>query len=204
MFKRFDPSSDCSTSTQVKASVQRNIKSQILSSHPNLSQSLIDNLVPKKPPLIQYKAGQHLLLYCRDSDSHNDDSSGGGGGGGGSGSNVPLFFQSRDGPLLPSLKLVHAYPDLGFTQVTVDKGAIPFVLGGANIMCPGLTNPGAVMEDGLEKGRGVVIMAEGKEFALAVGVMKMSSEDIRRKNKGIGVEVAHYLGDGLYQTNEIN
>lgn len=171
--------------------MQRNIKTQILSSHPQLDQNLVEGLIPKKgPSLVQYKAGQHLLLYCReDTDS---------------GSNIPVFFQARDGPLLPALKLVHAYPEAGFTNVTVDKGAIPFILGGANIMCPGLTNPGAVMEDGLEKGRGVVIMAEGKEFALAVGVMKMSSNDIRKKNKGIGIEVAHYLGDGLYQTNEIS
>lgn len=29
----------------------------------------------------------------------------------------------------------------------VDKGAIRFVLSGANIMCPGLTSPGAQMTD---------------------------------------------------------
>lgn len=29
----------------------------------------------------------------------------------------------------------------------VDKGAIRFVLSGANIMCPGLTSPGAMMTD---------------------------------------------------------
>lgn len=29
----------------------------------------------------------------------------------------------------------------------VDKGAIRFVLSGANIMCPGLTSPGAKMTD---------------------------------------------------------
>lgn len=129
------------------------------------------------------------MLYCRETESGSDE---------------PIFFQSRDGPILPALKLVHMYPQLGFTSVTVDEGAIPFILGGANIMCPGLTNPGGEMEDGLEKGKGVVIMAEGKEFAIAVGVMKMSSDDIRKKNKGIGIELAHYLGDGLYQTNEIN
>ena len=29
----------------------------------------------------------------------------------------------------------------------VDKGAIRFILSGANIMCPGLTSPGAKMGD---------------------------------------------------------
>lgn len=37
----------------------------------------------------------------------------------------------------------------------VDKGAIRFVLSGANIMCPGLTSPGAIMTP-VEKGTVVV------------------------------------------------
>lgn len=37
----------------------------------------------------------------------------------------------------------------------VDKGAIRFVLSGANIMCPGLTSPGAKMTD-VPKGTVVV------------------------------------------------
>jgi len=189
MFKRFDPSTDVSTSTQVKTSVQRGIKSQINNAHPSLSVEILDELLPKKPPLVQYKVGPHLMLFCRGTE--------------------PVFFQHRDGPVLPTLKFVHKYPGVKFTSVTVDKGAIPFMLGGANIMCPGLTNKGAVMPPdegdgaGLEKGDGVIIYAEGKELPLAVGVMTMSSKTIRTKNKGSGVEVAHFLGDGLWMTEEI-
>jgi PUA domain protein len=40
---------------------------------------------------------------------------------------------------IPSLKLVHMYPDM-YPRFTVDPGALKFVLKGANIMCPGLTN----------------------------------------------------------------
>ena len=32
-------------------------------------------------------------------------------------------------------------------HLKVDKGAIKFVLSGANIMCPGLTSPAARMDD---------------------------------------------------------
>ena len=194
MFKKFDPSNDVSTSTQVKASVQRGIKSQISNSHPSLTDDILDELLPKKPPLVQYKIGPHLMLYCRQMDGGGDE---------------PIFFQHRDGPILPTLKFVHKYPKLEFTRVTVDKGAIPFVLGGANIMCPGLTNEGGELppdeeeEPGLDKGDGVVIYAEGKEFPLAVGFMIMSSKDIRKKNKGMGIEVSHFLGDGLWGTDEI-
>ena len=35
------------------------------------------------------------------------------------------------------------------------------------------------------------IMAEGKQHALCVGVMKMSAEDIEKVNKGIGIENIH-------------
>ena len=32
-------------------------------------------------------------------------------------------------------------------KLQVDRGAIKFVLAGANIMCPGLTSPGGVLDD---------------------------------------------------------
>ena len=149
---------------------------------------------------MQYKVGPHLTLFCRipflDGSLDDEDRSKG---------QQPIFFQHRDGPILPTLKFVHQFPDLGWTSVTVDKGAIPFILGGAHIMCPGLTNPGGQMptDEVLEVNRGVVIMAEGKDHAIAVGTMKLSSKNIREKNKGIGIEVAHYLGDGLFQTSVI-
>lgn len=41
-------------------------------------------------------------------------------------------------------------------SVQVDKGAIKFVLQGANVMCRGLTSPGGRLPDGLEKGEPVV------------------------------------------------
>jgi PUA domain protein len=52
-----------------------------------------------------------------------------------------MFFQSFDGPWIPALRLVHKYPRI-LPQVQVDRGAIKFILSGANIMCPGLTSAG--------------------------------------------------------------
>jgi malignant T-cell-amplified sequence len=45
----------------------------------------------------------------------------------------------------------------------------------------------------------VAVMAEGKEHAMAVGRMNMSSSDIRSINKGSGVETLTTLGDPLWQ-----
>lgn len=60
----------------------------------------------------------------------------------------------------------------------VDKGAITFVLAGANVMSPGLTSKGAQMTPGLSVGQIVSIVAEGKEHALGVGVLKMTPEEM--------------------------
>jgi PUA domain protein len=38
----------------------------------------------------------------------------------------------------------------------VDRGAIKFVLSGANIMCPGLTSPGGALDDEVEEETPVV------------------------------------------------
>lgn len=173
MFRKFDPRNDVSTSTSVKSSVQRALKAQILEKHPGITEEHLEALLPKRDHIVQYKVGPHLMLYCRHIE-HEDKSP----------TDEPVLFQHRDGPILPTLKLVHQYPTLEFTQVTVDNGAIPFLLGGANVMCPGLTNPGGEMppdsddKPGLEKGAGVVIFAEGKEYAIGIGVMTMSSLDV--------------------------
>lgn len=63
----------------------------------------------------------------------------------------------------------------------MDRGAIKFVLSAANIMCPGLTSKGARLpppEENLPVDSVVAIHAEDKEHALAVGLLKMSSDDM--------------------------
>lgn len=204
MFKTFKVD-DVSTSTQVKSSVGRALKTQILEQNPLINEEQLEALLPKKSPLVQYKVSSHLMLYCRRIE-HEDQSP----------TDEPVFFQHREGPILPTLRLVHRYPTLEFQRVTVDKGAIPFLLGGANVMCPGLTNPGGEMPEdgleqdengfdkpGLEKGDGVVIFAEGKEYAIAVGTMTMSSAEVRSVNKGIAIELVHFLGDKLFFAKDI-
>ena len=52
----------------------------------------------------------------------------------------------------------------------VDRGAIQFVLSGANIMCPGLTSPGAKMVD-TDKDTVVVSFNHGVHFRLHTKVI---------------------------------
>lgn len=116
---------------------------------------------------------------------------------------TPLFFAERDGPWYPTLRLLHQYPDM-MPKLRADKGAIKFVLSGAHIMCPGLTSPGASMEAEAEAEAPVAIYAEGKEHAMAVGLTKLSTAEMRAINKGVGVENVHYLNDGLWKTAQFS
>ncbi|XP_048589355.1 malignant T-cell-amplified sequence 1 isoform X2 [Nematostella vectensis] len=180
MFKKFQHKEDVSGVTQLKSSVQRGIRAKILEQYPAIA-DYINHIMPKKDALVVVKCKEHIEIL-----SVNQDL---------------LFFRQRDGPYLPSLRLLHQYPFM-MTRQQVDRGAIRFILSGANIMCPGLTSPGAKMVPA-EQDKPVAIMAEGKEHALAIGVMKMSSEDIQSKNKGIGVDNIHYLNDGLWQMKQL-
>jgi PUA domain protein len=51
----------------------------------------------------------------------------------------------------------------------------------------------------LEKGEPVVVCAEGKEEACAVGILSMGTKEVKEKGKGPVVEEGHYLGDGLWR-----
>ncbi|KAJ7977915.1 malignant T-cell-amplified sequence 1-like, partial [Quillaja saponaria] len=170
-------SDEVSAQNQVKASVQRKIRQSIAEEYPGL-EPVLDDLLPKKSPLIVVKCQNHLNLVLVN--------------------NVPLFFNIRDGPYMPTLRLLHQYPNI-MKKLQVDRGAIKFVLSGANIMCPGLTSPGGALDEEVQAESPVAIMAEGKQHALAIGFTKMSAKDIKTINKGIGVDNMHYLNDGLWK-----
>ncbi|KAI9899405.1 hypothetical protein N3K66_005866 [Trichothecium roseum] len=190
---------------KLKSSAQRGLRASLLDSYPLLT-PYIDDILPKKASLESMKLPDRNTLYVLDS--------------------TPLFFQA-DGTdhILPHLRLVHRYPQ-GFPTVRIDRGAIRFVLSGATLMAPGLTSEGGrlpvegapkgppaegkEMEQGAEdgrwsrelmKGEPVVVTAEGKEEACAVGILVASTDEVKAKGKGPVVEEAHFLGDGLWTLN---
>jgi malignant T-cell-amplified sequence len=111
-----------------------------------------------------------------------------------------------DDPLIPHLKLVHAFPQ-AFPRLRIDRGAIRFVLSGATLMAPGLTSKGGWLpepgrgeeEEELLEGEVVAIGAEGKDEVCMVGRLRMGTEAIRGVGKGVVMDEGHYLGDGLWR-----
>ncbi|KAI9684773.1 MAG: translation machinery-associated protein 20 [Trizodia sp. TS-e1964] len=170
-----------SSKSKVKSSTQRALRTKLTEQFPLLTPH-IDEILPKKSQLDLIKiTDARAVLYALGP--------------------KPLFFQHMDDPLLPHLALVHAFPAC-FPTVAIDRGAIRFVLAGATLMAPGLTSAGGWLppaEEALQAGDVVVVRAEGKEHACLVGVLKMGTEEIKAKGKGVALDEGHYLGDGLWK-----
>ena len=69
-------------------------------------------------------------------------------------------------------------------------------------MAPGLTSTGGRLpekEGQLKEGDVAVIEAEGKEEACLVGQLRMGTEEIKEKKKGVVMDTGHFLGDGLWK-----
>lgn len=172
MFKKFSEDDSISSCSQVKSSVIRGIRGKLVDQMPILD-DILGDLLPKKTPVYLVKwyapmgARVHLALARRHPSVPRVPRARHCHGACGrltrarctcplprskdhiqilAANEAFLFFQHYDGPWYPTLRLLHQYPDL-LPKLQVDRGAIRFVLSGANIMCPGLTSPGAKMED---------------------------------------------------------
>ena len=104
----------------------------------------------------------------------------------------PAFFYLQD-RLLPTLKFLQTHSLL--KKVTIDAGAIKFIINGADVMRPGITS----LDEGIIKDQPIVIIdsVHGKE--LAVGLALFSSEEIRSMSAGKVIRNIHYVGDEFWK-----
>ncbi|XP_004347907.1 malignant T cell amplified sequence 1 isoform 2 [Capsaspora owczarzaki ATCC 30864] len=182
MFKRFNYKEEVANAQQVKSSVHRAIRQKAVEQFPGL-EPYLDEVMPKKDPIHLLKLrDSHLQLIVVNKEV--------------------LFFHDRDGPYMPTLRLVHKCPSM-ITHQTVDIGAFPFVMRGVNVMAPGLTSKGGKLTPA-PVNTVVAVMGEGKEHAMAIGIMKMSSDQIKSVNKGIAIESVHFLNDGLWAYKNVD
>ncbi len=105
--------------------------------------------------------------------------------------NSNSFLIIKNDIFLPHLKSVD---ENSYKSVYVDKGAIPFLLKGADMMRPGITK----IEEGFIKGDIVIIKDENHNKNLGLGFALFNSEEMRKQDKGKSVEVYHYVSDEYY------
>jgi PUA domain protein len=77
---------DIGSFSQVKSSVQRSIRGKIIEQYPMLGDAM-DKIVPKKQPMVIAKLQPHIQIVVLDGE--------------------PVFYQQRDGPWMPTLRLLH-------------------------------------------------------------------------------------------------
>ena len=78
--------------------------------------------------------------------------------------------------------------------VTVDSGAVKFVVNGADVMSPGIT----VADDAIQKGDLVVIVEEAHKKPLAIGRALISGSEMAAADSGKAVKSLSYVGDALW------
>jgi PUA domain protein len=104
----------------------------------------------------------------------------------------PLAFQ-RKGELIPVL--INDEVLSRFPKIVVDMGAVPHVVGGADIMAPGIRR----VQGDFSASQLVVIVDEKHDKHLAIGRSLLDSAALKRTKKGKVVENLHYVGDSVWE-----
>jgi PUA-domain protein len=103
-----------------------------------------------------------------------------------------LSFFKIENSWVPSLKLL-INKQAVLPRIVVDKGAIRFVLKGADIMRPGI-----VSAENFLKNAFVMIVDETVFQPIGIGKALYDSEELLNKTEGKVVSSIHYFGDELW------
>lgn len=104
-----------------------------------------------------------------------------------------IIFFEHEGRMFPALRaLLDGLIDV--PKITVDMGAVRFVVNGADIMRPGIT----MIDDRIKENGIVVIVDENHGKPLAVGVSKMAAHDLRAASGGKVIKSIHHINDDLW------
>ncbi|MEK6905530.1 MAG: RNA-binding protein [Nanoarchaeota archaeon] len=104
----------------------------------------------------------------------------------------PSFFY-YNGRLVPTLKFLQENNLL--KKITVDMGAVKFVVNGADVMRPGIVD----VEEEIAKEDFVTIIDKNNHKPLAVGIALFNSEEIKSMSSGKVIKNIHYVGDELWK-----
>jgi PUA domain protein len=103
-----------------------------------------------------------------------------------------IIFKSKTG-YFPTVKgALKMNVDKRF--VTVDKGAIPFVLNGADIMRPGIV----AFDKNIKKSDLVIINEETHKKPIAIGISLWNGGEFEEQKKGKCVKNLLYVGDDIW------
>ena len=82
--------------------------------------------------------------------------------------------------------------------VTIDMGAVPFIINGADCMGPGIVEA----DENINIGDLVWIRDEKNKVPLAVGISERSGAELIAKKNGKAIKMIHNVGDKLWKSGE--
>jgi len=99
--------------------------------------------------------------------------------------------------LLPFLKNIDKnlkYFNKEFSYIKIDKGAIPYILNGADIMRPGITEVST-----FNRGEPILIIEENHNKTLAIGIPLFDSTELKQKKAGKVIKNIHFYNDNYFK-----
>lgn len=108
--------------------------------------------------------------------------------------NTPLLFE-EEGVILPTLYSIRKFPNL-LPKITVDAGAVKFMINGADLFRPGIVEHDPFLKDQF------VTVINLQKAAMSIGKALMNSNDLPdKKEKGKVTITYHYLNDDIWKYN---
>ncbi|XP_037955634.1 eukaryotic translation initiation factor 2D [Teleopsis dalmanni] len=168
----------------LKGSDVKLIKQRLEKSFSNLSDEKFQILIPQKScisilKLITYNDFQ-TNVYCVNK--------------------LPMFFETEDNVLAPTLYAVWLVPDL-LPYFTTFPQVLPKLSNGADLMLPGVIKQGVGMNmyGRYKKGQLVAVNLTSNKAAVGIGFLTRSSDDLYMcGGQGSAVKMLHIFGDKLW------
>lgn len=104
-----------------------------------------------------------------------------------------IDFMMLNGKVVFTLQGVMKY-QLKTKFIVVDMGAVGFIIKGADVMAPGITDA----DPDIQKDDYVWICDEKHRKPLAIGIALLSGEEMKTKRPGKAVKILHYVGDRFW------
>ena len=104
----------------------------------------------------------------------------------------PIFFYYQD-KVVPTLRYLQHHSLL--KKITIDMGAVKFIVNGADVMRPGIVE----IEDTINNEEFIVIIDTNHKKPLAVGIALYNSEEMQSLKTGKVIKNIHYVGDEIWK-----
>jgi PUA-domain protein len=107
---------------------------------------------------------------------------------------VPYFFR-YEGRLVPTLYCLKNNNIL--PKITIDTGAVKFLIKGADMMRPGITDFMEFAENDF-----IAVVGPTADIPIGVGIALMNSEDAKNASSGKIMKTLHYTGDSIWNLSQ--